>query len=698
MSLRKLVLSFSLAIITLAAGAQNPQDVLFTYAKDKVTVEEFERYFLKNINIGNQPVTPAKVREDLDLYLKFKLKIQDARDAGLDTVADYLREVEMYRDQLAKSHLYDKEVTEGLIREAYDRLQYEVAVSHILIAVKPKANPADTLVAWQKIKGMYDRILAGKNTFEAEAKNSDDPGTKDAGGNLGYMTALQVVYPFENMAYATPVGQISGIFRTDFGYHIIKVTDKRANRGDVKLRHILLRVGMTPEGTDEAQKKKIDDIYAKIKSGQATFSEMARNYSEDFNSRNNGGGGEMDFLNVTMFIGDLDKQNMMEKGFALKAAGDYTEPFKTALGWHLLQRVDVRPVPKFESVKGTIKNQVQNSARAQKSVDALVTKVKTENNFTPYQEGLNALINSLDTNFAKGQFSAEKLPEYPAIAQPAKRGRVYIKPVTPKNKLKDMVLFQLAGEDYKVAQFAPFLEANMKPTNGNNAGFVNDVFNEWVKNRCITYQDQHLEEKSPEFKHLYQEFREGILMFSRMQQLVWDKANTDTVGLKAYHDKNSNKYMWSDRFDCEVYLCADKNIMKAVAKQVKQGVAADSIRRTHTKKNAINLDYRIGKFELADTFLFPNKTILETLFSKPEYKAKKNKIYQMNQMGSSWVVVKVKKFIPAEAKQLAECRGHVANDYQTYLEKAWIDSLMSKYPHSINESILEQLSKKLSAK
>lgn len=698
MSFKKFIFSFSLAIITLGAGAQNPQDVLFTYAKDKVTVEEFERYFLKNINIGNQPVTAAKVKEDLDLYIKFKMKIQDARDAGLDTTADYLREVEMYRDQLAKSYLYDKEVTEGLIREAYDRLQYEVAVSHILIAVKPKANPADTLIAWQKIKGIYDRISAGKSTFEAEAKNSDDPGTKDIGGNLGYMTALQVVYPFENVAYNTAVGAMSGIFRTDFGYHIVKVTDKRANRGDIKLRHILLRVGMTPEGTDEAQKKKMDDIFAKIKSGQSTFAEMARNFSEDFNSRNNGGGGEMDYLNVTMFIGDLDKQNMMEKGFALKSNGDYTEPFKTSLGWHLLQRVDIRPLAKFESLRGTIKNQVQNSVRAQKSVDVLVEKVKTENNFQNNTETLTALINSLDTNFAKGIFKASSLPEYPVNITPAKRGRVYIKPVTPKTALKDMVLFKLAGEDYKVSQFAQFLEGNMKPTAGNNAGFVNDVYTEWVKNRCIAYQDLHLEEKSADFKHLYQEFREGILMFARMQQVVWDKANTDTAGLQAYHAKNSKNYMWTDRFDCEVYLCADKKMMGAVAKQLKKGVSADSIRKFHTKTDATSLDYRIGKFEKADTFLFPNKTILETLFAKPEYRLKKNKIYQLNQIGNNWVVVKVNSFIPAEPKKLNECKGHVSNDYQTYLEKDWIDSLMKRYPYKVDEALLEQLSKKLTAK
>lgn len=682
-----------------AASGQNPDATLFTYAKDKVTAEEFERYFLKNINIGNQVVNAEKIREDLDLYIRFKLKIQDAHDAGLDTSESYLRELGVFRDQLARSYLYDREVTDGLIREAYDRMQEELEVSHILVAVGPRANPADTQTAYARIKGIYDRIMAGKSQWNEEAKNSDDPGTKDNGGNLGYMTALQVVYPFENMAYNTPVGGVSAVFRTEFGYHILKITNRRPNRGDIKLRHVLLRVGLTPEGTEEAQKKKVEDIYNRIKSGQSTVAEMARNFSEDFNSRNNGAGGEMDFLNVTMFIGDLDRQGLVDKAFSLQKNGDYTEPFRTSMGWHIVQRIDVRPLGSFEQLKGTLKNQVQNNSRAQKSVDALVAKVKAENAYKEFPENLNALIASLDTNFAKGQFKAASLPEYPMSSQVqgGKKGKVYIKPAASKTPLRQLNLFTLGGENFDVAAFATHLEASMKPVTNSNMEFVNEVFRDWVSAKCVDYQDRHLEEKSPEFRHLYQEFREGILMFARMQQMVWDKANEDTVGLKQFHDAQKQNYMWTDRFDCEVYLCADKKMMEKVAKQVKKGISPDSIRRSHTVQNKINMDFRLGKYERTDTFLFPDGRILTRLFDQPEYRTKPGKIYKMNQIGSNWVVVKVNRFIPAESKRFEECRGHVANDYQQYLEKAWIDDLMKRYPYQVNEPVLQAMIQKLTA-
>lgn len=685
----------SVLALVFQAIAQPANAVLFNYAGDKkVTVDEFERYFKKNLNIVNQEMTPEKIREDLDLYIKFKLKIQDAHDAGMDTAKSYLQEVDMFREQLARSYLYDREVTDELIREAYNRLSEEVEVSHILIAVNSKAKPADTLLAWQKIKGINDRIMANPATFATEAKNSDDPGTKDNGGNLGYMTALQVVYSFENMAYNTPVGGISGIFRTDFGYHILKVTNKRSNRGDIKLRHILLRVGMTPEGTEENQKRKIEDIYRKIQSGESTVADMARNFSEDFNSRSNGAGGEMDFINVAMFIGDPDRQSLVDRGFNLKNPGDYSEPFRTSLGWHIIQKMEVRPIGSFEMMKSTLKNQVQNNQRAQKSVDALVEKVKKENGYKEYPENMNALIAVLDTNFAKGVFKASNLPEF-AITNQGKKGRVYVKPSAAKTPLKSLPLFNLGGEKYDVGQFATQLEASMQSMNGDYMDFVNAVFKDWVKSKCVIYQDQHLEEKSPEFKHLYQEFKEGILMFARMQQKVWDKANEDTAGLKAYHEGNKTKYMWNDRFDCEVYLCANKKMAGSVAKMVKKGIQPDSIRRKHTRSNTVSMDYRMGKYESTDTFLFPDGRILSTLFGNIEYREKPGKIYNLNQIGANWVVVKVNEFIAAGPKKLEECRGLAANDYQTFLEEQWLKDLLNAYPYSVNQSVFDVFSKRM---
>ena len=138
-------------------------------------------------------------------------------------------------------------------------------------------------------------------------------------------------------------------------------------------------------------------------------------------------------------------------------------------------------------------------------------------------------------------------------------------------------------------------------------------------------------------------------------------------------------------------------MMKSVFKQVKKGISADTLKKIHTKKSQLDFDYRIGKYQLSDTFLFPQQSVLTKLFSDPIYRKKQTGIYKMGQIGSDYVVVKVKEFLPAGPKKLEETRGPVASKYQSQLESMWISSLENKYPVSINKEELLKLKKKLNA-
>lgn len=674
---------------------QLPTDVIFTYKSNPVSVNEFEYQYLKNKKLGDSTISAQDIKEYLDLYVKFKLKYQDARDAGMDTLKDYKMELAGYRNQLARNYLYDKEVTDALVAEAYKRMQSEVKAAHVLVAVSADAKPADTLAAFNKLKSALDRINSGNATFEAIAQEiSDDPGSKDNGGDLGYFTALQLVYPFENVAYNTAKGAVSGIFRTQFGYHIVKVLDVRANRGDIKVRHIQLRVGHNPTATEDAVKKNIDDIYQKIITGESTFEKMAYSYSEDYNSKYQGG--EMDYINVTQFVGDPERQRWADVAFALNKDGDMSKPFRTTLGWHILQRVSVRPLASFDQMKNVLKNQVRNDQRSQKSVDALVQKVKAESNYQYYATSFDALLNSLDSNFRKGTFQKSQLPDYAPQSKPSKpvRGNVFQQPDLKSTKLVDLDLFRLGTETFKVGDFAEYIEKNTKPVNGDVKIQLTELFNTWSNDQCVSYQDRHLEEKSSEFKNIYQEYAEGILMFYRKKDLVWDKANLDTVGLDKFFSAHRSEYQWKDRFNCEVYFCGSEATMKKVAKQVKKGMNPDSIKVFHNRIKALSLDYKKGKYEEGDSYLFADKKLLQDLFANADYR-KKGKIIKMGQYGEDWVVVKVVDFLPAGPKALSETRGHVAAKYEEYLEDQWTKELQARYKVDVNDQALDELIKKL---
>lgn len=675
-------------------GAAAP--FVFSIDKDKVYADEFERQYLKNINLKEDAVTSKDIRNYLDLYIKFKLKVQDAKDAGLDTATAYVQELQMYRDQLARNYLYDRSVTDALVKEAYDRMQSEVKVSHILILCSPDASDADQKKALDKIENIHRMLMRNPtalNFGDIARTESEDVGTKSAGGDLGWMTALQVVYEFENQAYTTPLGGISPVFKTEFGYHILMVNDKRVNRGDIKVNHILVRVMNKDESSDTEARKKIDEIMLNISSGKETFENMAKTYSEDYNSRYNGGA--MDYINVTQFVGDVDRQYWADQAFSLKKDGDITTPFRTNYGWHLLQRVNLRPLRSFEDkeMRSILKMDVQKNQRSQISVDSLVVKIKKENGFKLNNVAVDAVIQYLDSNFMSGKFDEMAMPEmHKVIKMDGKK-----KTVTEFN-LRKMEVFKLGEESYSVADLFTNFTYNTKPVTGTKRDGVERILNGWIDKTCVEYQNEHLEEKSVEFRDIYQEYKEGILMFNRMQQLVWDRANNDTVGLKAYFAQHQSEYNWNNRFDVGVYFCNDAKMMKTVAKQVKKGISSDSLRRQHTKQNILDFSYRTGKFEMSDTFLFAPSPILKMMFAdlsaeKPKYN--KPGIYQVGQVGADFIVIKVNAYLPAGPKTLDETRGPVASKYQEQLEREWIESLRNRYAVTVNESAMQDIETKL---
>jgi peptidyl-prolyl cis-trans isomerase SurA len=650
----------------------------------EVTYEEFKRQFLKNINLEEHQVTAAEIDDYLQLYIRFKMKIQDAVEAGQNENSAYLQELAMYREQLARNYLYDREVTADLIEEAYDRMRSEVRVSHILIACPRGANAQTEAQAKGRIEEIYQQLKrnnSAENFASLAETNSDDPGTKSAGGDLGWMTAMQVVYEFENFAYNTPEGDISPVFRTDFGYHILRVTAKRPNRGDIKVRHILIRVTAPGEEYDDAALKKIEEIRAQISSGQASFEEMARNYSEDYNSRYNGG--VMDYVNTPQYIGDPDRQKWVDQAFLLTEPGQISPVFRTNYGYHLVQLMDIKPMASFDQMRSYLKQQVQQNARSKVSIDALVNKVKKENNFTENKAAYLAFLSVLDSSFLQGAFQVDALPK--SYNKDGKRFN-----------LLDMELFRLGNDDYTVEDFALYLQTNRHAMNMDLSAAYETEYQAWVSQSCVENQNNHLDERSAEFRDIYQEYREGILMFNRMQELVWDKANNDSMGLAKFFNENRNDYRWNDRYHVDIYYCSDAKMMKTVAKQVKKGIQADSLLRMHTKNNPLGFNYRMGYYQWSDTGLVPNPAVLNTLFSQSSYRSQTG-IIKMNQIGEDWVVVNLHGFLPAGPKELSECRGPVTSRYQEELEQRWMDDLESRYEVSINYEIVEALKQELKA-
>ena len=650
LSLIALFLTFY-SIVSFAQEANNDDDkVLMTIGDTKVTKGEFSRIYHKN----NSNSDVKSVNEYLTLFENFKLKVIEAENQGLDTLKKFKRELDGYIRQLEKPYFTDSTVDERLIKEAFERSKYDVRVSHILLKVKPDALPADTLKAYNKMKSILSSINSSKVTFEEAAKkNSSDTYTAVKGGDLGYFTVFQMVYNFESEAYNTEVGKVSGIFRTKFGYHILKVTDKRPAFGEVKVAHIMIAV---PSNADDKTKKeadvKINDIYAQLQKG-ADFAELAKKYSDDKGSAIKGG--ELSWFGTGRMVPEFEMA-----AFSLKNKGDYTKPVKTSFGWHIIKLVDKKEPKSLEDQKEYIKSKLSKDARAKQSRTAVIKRLSKEYNKKVYNKELKPLFKYYDSK------AVEKLDLTDSVAD-----------------LYTNVLMTLGDTTISVKDFARYLVrfGGKSVSVENPEVFIYNKFKKFSDDVVINYERTKLAEKYPDFKYLVKEYHDGILLFDLTDKMVWSKAVKDSAGLAEFYEKTKEKYMWGDRLDVTLYTVPAKYYKKAM-KVAKKALPATE---------AYNELNKLAKKDTSAVFIVEDVKLSRGDNEKIDSAGVEKGIVELENADGIVKFAYIKGKLGPMPKELNEIKGLMTADYQNYLEKEWIKELRAKYKIVVNKDVLNSI-------
>jgi peptidyl-prolyl cis-trans isomerase SurA len=643
-----------IAVFSFTVSFSQQDPVLMEIDGKPVTKSEFLQIYLKNNSDPKYDKT--SLDEYMELFRKFKLKVAEAEAQKYDTIPKLKKELEGYKKQLSLPYLVDSAQNQVLVKEAYERTRTEVRASHILIKVESNASPEDTLAAWNKIMGLKARIEKGEDfTSVAKGKNgSEDPSAANNGGDLGYFTAFQMVYPFEERAYTTAVGSVSNPFRTRFGYHILKVTDKRPARGTIKTAHIMVAVSKNASTEDFTNaEKKINEIYDKLIAG-AKFDVLAKEYSDDPSS--NQKGGELPSFGTgttTRMVTSFE-----DAAFTLRNNGDFSKPVKTDYGYHIIKRLDWTDVKSFDDMKKELQTKVNKDERSKKTQDSFVSKLKTNYGYQNLsKKSLKWFVKHLDTTYYFGKWSASKLK-------------------------KDKPIFILDGKKFGQQDFARYMENNYRGIRKDrNEVVVNQQFKSWEKDRILGYEESKLTGKYPEYKALITEYHDGILLYEIMQDKVWNKAMKDTVGLRKYFESNRGNYMWGKRLDAVVYECADAKIGEKVFKMIQN----DTINSKHVieainKDSELNLRVRTNKFDIENTAYIKGKELQKGV----------NKAFEFD--GKTYVI-KVNEKLDPKTKEFSEAKGAATSDYQNYLEKAWLEELASKHTVKINYEVLYSLGK-----
>lgn len=724
------------ALIQLGGQAYSAEDFVNSYDKNKYLADTTQA-------LG--------VTEYIDLYTNLKLKILDAVSEGRDTTNDFKQEIATYQQQLARPYLTNKESVENLKKEAYQRMQEELHVSHILTSVAQDASPEDTLKAFQAATAMIGRLKEGADFGEMAERFSADKASSSLKGDLGYFTAFQMVYPFENAAYELKAGEISDLVRSRFGYHIIKLHNRRPARGKVQVAHLMVREDAKQPASS---RNKITEVYEKLKNG-GNWEELVQFYSDDMQSRRNGGA--LPVFGTGEMVGEFENA-----AFALLTPGQYSQPVHTKYGWHIVRLMRRIPILSYQELEQQIHQKVNTDTRGRLLESQFASQLSKEYSVLTNQALWNQLLDKAD------QSVVTKPWNYTVEVAPA---------------LKATEILKIENQSIPVSEFFEFVNSRKEnlPAESSPQTVLNRYFKEFRDRKLINFESNQLERKYPEFRQLMQEIREGVLLSQVMEKNVWGKSLVDSVGQYAFYTANQGLFKMGERADAILIEAPDAqtldklkelttarpyqleirsnevlfnhnqiDITPAIKDQllsvraimVKNSgyileVAAfrskdesDSVSATRLR-NVINyftssgipltriIEKDHGPFRpLADnnrnqrvSFQFYSNSshdlekafientkkqvkVMDGFFLReaPELSDIKWQTGEQllnKEMHLKWV--NIRNIEPDRVKTFKESRGSVINAYQQQLEDQWINSLKNRYPVKINEEELKKI-------
>lgn len=632
----------ALLTINFVSFAQNKNsDVLFTVNDEPVLAAEFIRVYSKNLDLV-QDETQKNIDKYLKLFVNYKLKLAEARALEFDKKPTYLKEFNSYKKQLSKNYLTDNKVTDALVNEAYDRISYDVNARHILVRIDQFEK--DTTEAYNKILNLKERF--SKEEFD-KLKASVHNGNTVFVEDLGYFSGFKMVYEFENAAYNTPVGQISKPFRTQYGYHVVKVLDKRKSRGEVIVGHIM--VANEQKDSTVVPETRIREIYKLMQQGQE-FEDLAKQFSEDKSSAKNGGK-----LNAFK-SGQLTSVKFENEAFNLKSKGDISVPFQSDYGWHILKLYKKTPLQPFEELKRELEQRVKRDVRSKLINSSMSKKLREKYKISDQNKARSYFENLIDDTYFSNSWNI------------------------PESLDKEEPLVVIGSKTYTYLDFANFLKATQRNiTNKLPAEeLITMQYQAFLDKEVLIYHEENLEFENEEFGNILNEYREGLLLFDLMESKIWNAVKKDTVALKKYYEANKSKYIWPERVDAIIITSANETFVNNAKKELESNLSIDKIKAKINTNNQQNIIVTTGLLSREDQSL-PENFIFKKGISN---------VYEYNK---SFHVVKVNDVLPQSIKSFEDAQGPIISEYQTVYEENWIKELANKYKVNINQEVLNKV-------
>ncbi|WP_209332306.1 peptidylprolyl isomerase [Lunatimonas salinarum] len=626
---------------------------LFTIDGEPTYAEEFLYILQKNRPPGEETaaLSEEEFETNLELYINFKLKVAEAIRLGYDEKEEFKAEFAAFREDLRKPYMLESDVQEGELQKAYERLQEVVKASHILLSFPTNAALEDSIAVLRMAEKIQTEAKAGADFGALALEHSQDPSAQVNRGNLGYFTAMQMVYPFEAAAYSLQVGEVSPPVLTDFGYHIIRLEDRKPNPGEIRVSHLLVRTNPSDPESEDRAVRKIADIYAQLRLESSTWENTVLSFSEDQGTRNNGG--MLPWFGVGSIVPEFE-----EAAFNLSEIGEISPPVKTTYGYHIIRLEDRKPIAPYEELEPTLKSRILRDSRSTLIKSQVLAMQKAK-----YQVSENEpLLQMLERELSN--WDGVSLQPLEQVLSSGDRWA------------EDLVV--ISGEPTSLRSFYAFIEQSLNSVESQKANGVADWYERFLSDKLNTVEEQELIETNADYRLLLQEFREGILLFSLMNDLVWQKGILDSLGQYQYYEANIDRYQWKERVPALIVSMTQDNTSE----------------ETEIQEFLRDKRYEPGwKERLEDRWLddFPLLfTVEDKVVEVPNHPIVKDlnlsTAFHDVKRGSRHYFVLTGEAIPPRAKKFEETKGLVIQDYQNYLDQKLIEELRDRFALHVDEA------------
>ncbi|WP_339710547.1 peptidylprolyl isomerase [Cyclobacterium amurskyense] len=633
--------------------ANPPLDYLLKIDGETSDREEFLYILNKNRQKDAAPISRTEFEENFELFVDYKLKVKYAMDLGMHKTKAFSDEFSAFKDQLKKPYLLENSLTEGELRKAYSRMQEIVKASHILFQFPQNASKEDSIAVFKMAEKIKAEAEAGEDFHQLAVQHSDDPSASSNKGSLGYFTALQMVLPFEEAAYNLKVGEISSPIISDFGYHIIKLEDRRPNPGQLHVSHLLIRSAGAEE--DQMAFNKINQIHQNLIENPSQWLELVKTYSEDPGSKANKG--MIPWFGVGSIVPEFE-----HAAFSLSKKGDFSAPVKTEYGYHIIRLEGAKPVPPFNEVLPTIKSNILRDSRSNLIKDQVLAMQKAKFNVTENSQLINSLKNAFSSSSGR------------PVAQ------LYIKLEGLSNK-GDKLIVRSEWKDATIQDFIAYLKKEGPSVNTLLNASFDEVYGDYLENLLATWEEEHLYQNNKDYRQLVNEYKNGMLLFELMNNEVWQKALEDSTGQRNYFQNNTDNYMWSKRVKALIVKAIKSQNISKVESWLSTKTLTDSL-STELKNRFLEKNTLLFTVE-QKTFEVDNNELLSELDLNQTF----HKLHQNEET----VLIVLGETLPARQKKYEETRGRLIQDYQQYLETKLITELKQKYTIQVNEDEKEKI-------